>query len=625
VKRFVLWSIASLLVAAIAFVLLAVIPYVPSEEKSYEITDAHVSVELQKDGSLLVHEALEFDFNGSFTGAYRDIPLNGGARISDMQVSEGGREYDPGGNIELGSWDRPGTFGSQTFEGNPGTGEAFDASRRTRTERVVWHYEAADETKTFDLTYRVTGATDVRDDLVDVTWSIWGDQWDFWLDELHADFSAASGVAPTEAWVRPRSVGAEPEIDGDSASVSIDRVASGKQVGMRAIFPRDAISSTRGAEVDPGAGLEQIHEEEAAVDDDYTLIQKLENFVTDNRFIVAAILLLAGVLGVALLAFFARERPVDVPEYLPEPPEDVSPALAFALAREGRYDQRVVLACLLDLVDRGYYDARAAQGKDLDLEVRISENRPEPGKRNLEKYEVATLDFFDRLITGSGWVAIGKMKDEVPKHSSSWRNRWESLNEKLDAAEASQMSWERDLSSWRAILVLVFTLLFAAFTALVWFRTHRLAVPVAGLIATIGLMTAPPSIWFKRLSTESRLRSARWRSFEHWTRDFPRLKDDPPATLKLWRRILVYAVAFGTAERVAKSGRIPAPVAEEAQRGEYWTSYAFYGGSFGSSFNSFGSGFSSQVAPQSSSSGGGGGFSGGGGGGFSGGGGGGAW
>lgn len=55
-----------------------------------------------------------------------------------------------------------------------------------------------------------------------------------------------------------------------------------------------------------------------------------------------------------------------------------------------------------------------------------------------------------------------------------------------------------------------------------------------------------------------------------------------------------------------------------------WTAYAFHSGSFGGSFNSFGSGFSSQVAPQSSSSGGGG-FSGGGGGGFSGGGGGGAW
>ncbi len=133
-----------------------------------------------------------------------------------------------------------------------------------------------------------------------------------------------------------------------------------------------------------------------------------------------------------------------------------------------------------------------------------------------------------------------------------------------------------------------------------------------------------PGTVYKRLSADDRERGARWASFRRWTDDFPRLDDDPPATLKLWRQILVYAVAFGTAEKVAKSGRIPAPVGQEATNTGSWTAFALYGGAWNASFNSFSSGFSSQVAPESSSSSGGGGFSGGGGG-FSGGGGGGAW
>ena len=136
-------------------------------------------------------------------------------------------------------------------------------------------------------------------------------------------------------------------------------------------------------------------------------------------------------------------------------------------------------------------------------------------------------------------------------------------------------------------------------------------------------MHVPPSNWLRRLDPTARERNERWTAFKRWTEDFPRLDDDPPATLKLWRRILVYAVAFGTAERVAKSGRIPAPVAAEAASSGVWTSYAI-GAGFGHSFSGFSSGFASQVAPESSSSGSGG-FSGGGGGGFSGGGGGGAW
>jgi uncharacterized membrane protein len=91
--------------------------------------------------------------------------------------------------------------------------------------------------------------------------------------------------------------------------------------------------------------------------------------------------------------------------------------------------------------------------------------------------------------------------------------------------------------------------------------------------------------------------------------------------------VLVYGVAFGTAERMIASGRIPAPVVADASSGGHWSAYAFTGGFSGSGFDGsgFSSGFSSQVAPESSSSGGGGGFSGGGGGGFSGGGGGGSW
>ena len=134
-----------------------------------------------------------------------------------------------------------------------------------------------------------------------------------------------------------------------------------------------------------------------------------------------------------------------------------------------------------------------------------------------------------------------------------------------------------------------------------------------------------PRTMYKRLDPAARERHAQWASFRRWTEDFPRLDDDPPATLKLWRGILVYAVAFGTAERVAKSGRIPAPVAAEADTSGSWAFFALSGASWNNDFNSFSSGFSSQVAPESSSSGGGGGGFSGGGGGFSGGGGGGAW
>ena len=606
--RFVAWRILRALVAAAVFgAIVVVVSGISSlEPKHYEITDAAVDVELQRDGSLIVSERLTFDFSGSFEGAYREFPLNGGAKVTDVSVAEGEDSYRPGGNTALGSSDRPGTFGARSEIGSD--------------FRIVWHYEAEDEVRTFDVVYRVINATAVHRDSVDVTWTIWGDQWTFWLDRLEATFSARGKVAPIDAWVRPRSLGADPEV-GDAASVVIERLPEGENAGMRAVFPREAITSTSGTTPGSDVGLTQIRSEEEQLDDDLGFFARLEIFVSDN--VVLLSLLTAGLALLALLALhlLARERPTGVPEHLPEPPEDIPPALAYALAREGAYDDRLVLATLLDLVDRGYYDSRAAADtKELDLEIRVSAERPQG--EELEGYEVAAVDFFDRLLRNNQWVPIGGMSKAIPEHSASWRKRWENLNQKLDQAEEASISWDRDLTTWRLGLALATAVVLGGITILAFLHTHWLEVPLIALVTTLLLIYALPGTYLKRLVPAARERHARWGAFERWTRDFPRLEDDPPSTLKLWRRILVYAVAFDTAERVVKSGRIPAPVGEEATQTGLWTSYAAVNPGFGHGFSS---GFASQVAPESTSSSGGGGFSGGGGGGFSGGGGGGAW
>ena len=58
------------------------------------------------------------------------------------------------------------------------------------------------------------------------------------------------------------------------------------------------------------------------------------------------------------------------------------------------------------------------------------------------------LDFFDKLIEDD-WVALGKMKDRVPEHSSTWRDRWEAMNGYLEGAEDGEIAWDRDLRGGR--------------------------------------------------------------------------------------------------------------------------------------------------------------------------------
>jgi hypothetical protein len=113
-----------------------------AEAKSFTLPQAQVAVQVATDGSVVVDELITYSFSGPFTGGYRDIPLRPGESVDQVRVSEGGRGYRPGGCTELGCADTASTFGTAIGPGNA---------------RIVWHYRASDELRTFAVHYRLRG------------------------------------------------------------------------------------------------------------------------------------------------------------------------------------------------------------------------------------------------------------------------------------------------------------------------------------------------------------------------------------------------------------------------------------------------------------------------------------
>jgi uncharacterized membrane protein len=598
-----------LILAAVAAAVLA-LPAI-AQARSLTVTDANVHQRLAPDASLLVTEDLTWKIEGTYEAAYRDIPLSRGDKLTDVQVSENGKPYAPGGATAYGSHDRPGVFGVTPIQGGA---------------RIVWHYNATDETRHWQVSYRVINAVTAYDDVLDVGYYVWGSQWDFKLPHLRADFTdpALDPSNPAyKVWVEPRSVEATINRGDGVASMTANDIQDHTPVVLRVTVPRTPGQGVSGAKVVAGAGLPKIEAQEKQLDDDFNKPwNKAKRFLGHNAVALALALLAIGIAVMSLLRFLALEHKVSTPKYLPEPPDDAPPALAYGLAHEGSDSTNTVLATMLDLTDRGFYETKTEAAKKEKLDLSVAKAAKRPSAEKLTDYEQKVLGFFDELI-GEDTVVLSEMKDKIPQHSSTWRAKWEDMTGALDAADEGQLNWDRKLGKYQGLTLLGIAALGALIAICSSLVEHTLWLPVVicGLAFLIVAVLGGNSI--KRLDRESRERQSKWAAFEKWTKDFPSLKDDPPATLGLWKKILVYGVAFGTAERMIKSGRIPAPVAAAAGTG--W-SYYYLSGNFASgdfSGSAFASGFSSQVAPESSSSGGG--FSGGGGGGFSGGGGGGGW
>ena len=125
-----------------------------------------------------IQETITFLFLGPFTGAYRDIPLRDGESADRVSVAESGTFYRPGGCTELGCDDAAGTYGVE---------------RTANRIRIVWHYRAEDEQRTFTIRYRLRGVAVAYDDVVDVNLQVWGGHWPVGVGYLTAT-DAAPGV-----------------------------------------------------------------------------------------------------------------------------------------------------------------------------------------------------------------------------------------------------------------------------------------------------------------------------------------------------------------------------------------------------------------------------------------------
>jgi uncharacterized membrane protein len=593
-------------------------------------------VQVRNDGSLAITETIPFVFDGPFSGAYRDIPLREGERISDVSVSEAGVRYAPGASAELGSSGTPNTFGTATIDGG---------------FRIVWHYQAFSEVRTFTIAYTLTNVAVAYDDVVDVNLKVWGDQWDQSLGRLTANLTLpAPASGPSwRVWGHPVSVRGDVTRGPRQAMLRAVDIPPHQFVELRAVFPRSLLTSTGGTRVRSGNGLPQIVAEEAsaaaAFERDQAKIRSaLDHLPRTILILLAAALLPALAVLMGTYWFYGRERKTGYDrEYEQEPPSDLEPALVPPLLRQSpTVGSLEFTATLFDLIRKGRYKASPVTTRKetwgglrhedvADLEIAMGAD----GK--LAEVEGPVAKVVDDVLDG-GTERLSNFRERIKKDRTENSKRFEAFKKGV-ADAVRERKWLR-ADGLKPLLGAGIPFAIAG-GLLLWVGIHRfesfaprwkdilfIAFGACLLVNVAVLFIAGRNVrLWRRRSPDAEKEAERWEAFRRYLTDFPRLQDAPPASIELWERYLVYGIAFGIAERVLQGAQLYMPEAMHNASSIYWISPT---GDLGSGPSALGigdlsSGFGSALAPPSSGSHGfGGGFSGGGGFG-GGGGGGGAW
>ncbi|MGZ4800673.1 MAG: DUF2207 family protein [Acidimicrobiia bacterium] len=570
--------------------------------KSFSLPRVAIEAELHPDGSMRVVEHLTYDFTGSFTYGTRPIP-GGSYQVGDVSVSEHGRPL--------------------TTVGAP--------------YNLKWFFDAHDERRTFDIAYTVTGAAQVGPDVVELYWK-WVGETHPRIDRVNVVLHVPTGPGRIRAWGHGPLDGVV-RVTADTVRWDARSVPQGTFVEGRVAAPRERFPALVPAV--PTPRLPTILREERswaasanAARAEAAASEREQRDARDALRWAAPLVAAVGAL-VFLLAWrrWGREPPVptDIGKYFRELPDD-PPAVVDALMHWGHVRPNAFGATVLDLAQRGYLkitqtkvdrgilpdhieyeftrtDHPDREGdEDDDEETDEAEEVPEGTLRGFEQATLDQLFAVSSTVTQSDLIKLSRANQT--ESAARWSRFQTSVQRSLRA---------RDYLLGRRALPFFLNVATALVVAVVAVAALILEAWISGAIAlawaAVQLALTP---LLRQRTPKGTRRYHEWLGVRNYLRDFSQLETAPAGHLVLWERYLVYAVALGVSDELARGLAARIPPEQAAAFAGWYVSTSHDGPAYGS-IGQFSSGFSasavSSFTPPSSGSGGGGGFSGGGGGG----------
>ncbi|MDO8624609.1 MAG: DUF2207 domain-containing protein, partial [Candidatus Diapherotrites archaeon] len=408
-------------------------------------------------------------------------------------------------------------------------------------------------------------AVTAYDDVGALTWKVWGDGWDPGVGTLSGEIvypKPVSDPAQIYSWGHPQLDGKIGLVENRRLLFEIHNVPSHQWVEIRTAFPRDQLDAVPAyAIVKNEAGLEKIEQEEK-----------------NNAFKDQVHAALLPVIVLAYLAFliwayfkFGRDPKVEYDAiYEHDPPYDYGPATVQAMQSDvnRKPNTNGFVAEIFNLALLGYLQFERVKkekvlglfGPDYDYKVSFTTPRKPAA---LTKSQENLLDILHKYNNQADSFLFSKFQENCKAKRLTFVSSYSNWQKDVQQ-ETDNMNFFEPRTGLKRVLIgtaLFAALLFILFPPFVFF------------LIWIGLFSIPvlANILTKR-TPEGVLHHKRWKNFKKFLMDFSRLKQYPPETLIIWERFMVYAIAFGIADKVAQSMQVLVP------QNEYAHSAIFVGG-----------------------------------------------
>ena len=564
---------------------------------SFRIEKLDIEANLQKDGSMVVSEAVTYDID-EINGVYFDIDAKGFGELEYIQVFE---DDSTGGFKEVDS-------------------SNYEVSVSDELYRIKLYSKNHNNRRTFKFVYKLPEAITVYDDVAQFNRKMVGKEW-----QQGINYITAKVIIPVSASYDNSNIlvfghgplTGEVDKEGNTVVYKLNNYYLGDFLEAHILMEPEIFSEYNKSKIvhkdmkQKLLDMEAKFADEANAERDRAIRQQeMINKVFEKPGLIFGVLSsIWGALMYYIHVIFKRKNKVknSVGKYLRELPDNSSPALVGGFMTNSINDNEI-LASIVDLVRRKILTLENSDKNSIIMLTGSTENLSAQEKAIVDIY---INDFGDgKSLDLKSFGFFQKVPMSVARKFEKWR-----------AMVQSEMDRKNLTYQGLGCLGVIF---FAFFPMIFTFAGLVLGMITGNkmflLIVVMGIILFVSGAKARYPRKELAEAKDKWQAFKNFLSDYSQLEEAKITSVHLWEQYFVYAVALGVSDKVVKAYKkaLDMGVINDVQGVNSLAYSPIFNPMFSRSFSNLNgmvsrtnSGASSAIASsrRSSSSGGGGGFS----------------
>ena len=564
---------------------------------SFRIEKLDIEANLQKDGSMVVSEAVTYDID-EINGVYFDIDAKGFGELQYIQVFE---DDSTGGFKEVDS-------------------SNYEVSVSDELYRIKLYSKNHNNRRTFKFVYKLPEAITVYDDVAQFNRKMVGQEW-----QQGINYITAKVIIPVSASYDNSNIlvfghgplTGEVDKEGNTVIYKLNNYYPGDFLEAHILMEPEIFSEYNKSKIvhkdmkQKLLDMETKLADEANAERDKAIRQQeMINKVFEKPGLIFGVLSsIWGALMYYIHVIFKRKNKVknSVGKYLRELPDNSSPALVGGFMTNSINDNEI-LATIVDLVRRKILTLENSDKNSIIILTGSTENLSAQEKAIVDIY---INDFGDgKSLDLKSFGFFQKVPMSVARKFEKWRAMVQS---EMDRKNLTYQG----LGCLGVIFFAFFPMIFTFAGLVIGMITGNKMFLLIVVMGIILFVSGAKARYPRKELAEAK---DKWQAFKNFLSDYSQLEEAKITSVHLWEQYFVYAVALGVSEKVVKAYKkaLDMGVINDVQGVNSLAYSPIFNPMFSRSFSNLNgmvsrtnSGASSAIASsrRSSSSGGGGGFS----------------